>query len=101
MDQNNQNIDTGDISTDSGDRVKFDDNGWGAVKYYQEQKDPKIMVLATKYSGGLIKNEKQAGFMIVILSTIFIIAAFLLFFTSRTTTLEQPPTPLEVEGRFR
>ena len=50
--------------------VKFEVPSYGAVKYYQETETPKMVKVVMKLSGGAVKNQKQAewilfGFVIV------------------------------------
>ena len=50
--------------------VKFETDSYKAVKYYNETEAPKMIKLVMKFSGGAIKEERQAewilfGFVVV------------------------------------
>lgn len=75
MDQNDKILD-----------VKFDTdtetstNTWQAVKYYSETATPKIIKWVTKYSGGSIKTERQAEYLLFIFVVVAMAVSFYLFF---------------------
>jgi hypothetical protein len=55
-------------------------NQWRAIKYYRESATPKAVKWVMKLSGGLIKSERQAGWVIIGLAIIAIIVSAFLFF---------------------
>lgn len=61
--------------------VQFGDEFRDAPRAFQTEKEPFMVRLLIKYSGGVIKNEKQAGYVLVGVVLVSIILAFL-FFTS-------------------
>lgn len=70
--------------------------GWRAIKYYREGTNPKIVQWVIRYSGGLVKDERQAtyvllGFVVVALAAAF----FLLVFggTGQVKPFPPPPSP--------
>ena len=71
MNPNENNIDSG---------AKFEGNSWRALKYYRETVPPKIIKLIIKYSGGLIKSEKLAGYVVLGLVVLIFAISFYLFF---------------------
>ena len=56
------------------------DKGWGAIKYYREPSAPKIIQWIMKYSGGLIKNTNQAGYVLFTFIIITFGTSLYLFF---------------------
>lgn len=70
--------------------VKFEVPSYGAVKYYKETDTPKMVKLVMKISGGAVKSERQAeyvlfGFVVVAV----IISLFLFFGTGLGTSTDQ------------
>jgi hypothetical protein len=61
------------------DDVQFQ-NQWRAVKYYNEPATPKVVKWVTKLSGGLIKDENQASYVLIGLVVVAIIVSLFLFF---------------------
>ena len=68
--------------------IKFDvpSYGYGAVKYYSETETPKVVKLAMKFSGGMIKNEKQAEYALLGFVVIAMAVSFYLFFGGNSNT---------------
>ena len=68
--------------------VKFDvpSYGYGAVKYYSETNTPKVVKLVMKFSGGMIKNEKQAEYALLVFVILAMAVSFYLFFGGRGNT---------------
>jgi len=93
MDQNNENNKGTDLSgmlNDSGTGVKFEGEQQSARSFYT--KTPKIIQWVIKYSGGLIKDEKQASYAILgFVALAIIISLFLIFGTSEEAKFEAPP----------
>ena len=65
--------------------IKFDvpSYGYGAMKYYKETATPKVVKLAMKFSGGMIKNEKQAEYALLVFVILAMAVSFYLFFGGR------------------
>lgn len=80
--------------------VKFEIDDWQAVKYYREPTAPKIIRLMMKYSGGLIKEEKQAEYVFLGFIVLAIILTIFLPFVvvSKKNTL--PPQEI-IDGALR
>lgn len=79
MDQNNE----------SSKKVAFETKGWWALKYYRETTAPKIVRWVVKNSGGIIKDEKKAGYLLIGFAILaFSISLFLIFNSSES--FEQP-----------
>jgi len=75
-DKNNEGIDLSGALKDSGTGVKFEE--------YRVQRSyypgtPKIIQWVIKYSGGLIKDEKQASYVLLSLAGLFVIIIIFLF----------------------
>lgn len=70
--------------------VKFESDSWKAVKFYNETTPPKIIQLVMKYSGGAIKEQGQAEYVLfgLVVLTIFV-SVFLFFNGTKKNTL--PP----------
>ena len=73
--------------------IQFEIPSYGAVKYYQETDTPKMVKLVIKLSGGAIKEQKQAeyillGFVVVAIG----ISLFLVFGGGHTQPKIDPAT---------
>jgi len=81
MDQNNEDnkgIDLSHTIDDSSSRVKFEGEQRYTRPYYSGT--PKIVQLVMKYSGGYIKDEKQASYVLIgFVMMAIIISLFLIF----------------------
>jgi len=83
MDQNNKDnkeIDLSHALDDSISRVKFEGEQQYVRPHYSNT--PKIIQLTMKYSGGYIKNEKQASYVLIGFVAVAIIITLFLFFGS-------------------
>jgi len=72
--------------------VKFEIPSYGALKYYKETEAPKMVKLVMKYSGGAIKEQRQAewilfGFVIIAIG----ISLFLFFGGNKGSNMSLPP----------
>ena len=80
MDQNNKNNEGIDLSgslKDSGTGVKFEEYRTPR-SYYPGT--PKIIQWVIKYSGGLVKDEKQASYVLIgFVAVAIVIVLFLIF----------------------
>ena len=71
---------SGMLKNSDGDIQYNRGGGWKAVQYYHETSNPKIIQWVIKYSGGLIKNENQAGYVLFGFVAAAIIVSLFLFF---------------------
>ena len=83
---NNKDIDLSGALKDTPDSQ----NGYRAIKYYHESNAPKIIQWTINLSGGLVKNEKQAGYVLFGFVAIAIIIALFLFFNGNKQTTTPP-----------
>jgi len=79
--KNNEGIDLSHAPEDSGTGVKFEE--YQAPRYYPAT--PKIIKWVIKYSGGLVKDEKQASYVLIGFGVIAIIISLILFFNASST----------------
>ena len=86
---NKKDIDLSGASNNSG--IQYEDKGWKAVKYYRETDEPKVIKLLIRYSGGLVKNEKQAVYILLGFAILAIIVSLFLWFGNNVS--EPPPVP--------
>ena len=99
MDQENKNDEGIDLSgslKDSGTGVKFDEYRMPR-SYYPGT--PKIIQWVIKYSGGLIKNEKQAQYVLIGFVAVAIIIFLMVIFGGGSDIPPSPPTPFQ-EGNL-
>ena len=73
--------------------VKFEVPNYGAVKYYKETDTPKIVKLVIKLSGGAIKEEKHAEWILLGFVVVMIIISLFLFYNSFTKSRGKELTP--------
>jgi hypothetical protein len=66
-------------SNNTDDQIGSDDSGWDAVKFYHEKKDPKVIEWTIKLSGGLVKNKRQASYVLFGFVVVAIIVSSFLF----------------------
>ncbi len=59
--------------------VQFENEGYMAFKYYREPEPPKMAGLITKYSGGLIKDSRQASYVLLGIAILFFLLSFYFF----------------------
>jgi hypothetical protein len=81
MDQNNEDnkgIDLSHTPDDSSSRVKFEGEQQYTRQYYPDI--PKIVQWVMKYSGGLVKDEKTASYVLLGFVALAIIIALFFFF---------------------
>lgn len=60
--------------------IKFETDSYKAVKFYNESDTPKIVKIVMKYSGGAIKDEKQASYALFGFVVLAILVSLFLFF---------------------
>lgn len=82
MDQNNDNrvIDLSHALDDSSSRVKFKGEEFQRPRSFQTP-TPKIVELVIKYSGGAIKDEKQANYVLIGFVVLAIIVSLFFIFS--------------------
>lgn len=61
--------------------VQFETNSYRAVKFYGETDTPKMIKLMMKISGGSVKSEKQAEYILLGFVVVAIIISLFLFFS--------------------
>ena len=83
--------------------ITFETDGWPAVKYYREATPPKIVRLVMKLSGGTIKEERNAYY--VLLAFVILIISVSVFLLLRSLGLNNklnPGTPVPISNlQFR
>jgi len=90
-DKNNEGIDLSHMLKDSGTGVKFEEHR-APRSYYPGT--PKIIQWVIKYSGGLVKDEKQASYVLIgFVAVAIIVTLFLIFGNLGGPTI--PPKALE------
>jgi hypothetical protein len=84
---------TADKPTDINDTegVKFEAPTYGAIKYVKQTDTPKMVQAVIKYSGGSIKNQKQAEWLLFGFVIVAIGISIYLFFG--TGSKSNPSTP--------
>ena len=79
--------------------IQFEVPSYGAVKYYNETTTPKMVKLVMKYSGGAIKEQKQAEYVLLAFVIVaLIISGFLVFGGSAVNV--KSPTPDIINRAF-
>lgn len=77
-DKNNEGIDLSGSLKDSSTGVKFDE-GWRVEhSYYPDT--PKMIQWVIKYSGGLVKDEKQASYVLLGFVVLAVVVSLFLIF---------------------
>lgn len=74
-------------------QVEFEETRISSPVRYKNT--PKMLEWVIKYSGGLIKNERQANFVLLVFVILSIILTLYVFFKSGPST--EPPTDLMIE----
>jgi hypothetical protein len=75
--------------------VEFEIPSYGAMKYYQEKETPKMVKLVMKYSGGAIKEQKQAEHVLLWFVIVAIgVSLYLVFWFGHT---QSQVSPAEIE----
>jgi hypothetical protein len=54
--------------------------GWRAIRFYREQKAPRIAHWMIKHSHGIVKSEDQAGYLLLDLGIIILLVSFYFWF---------------------
>jgi len=63
-------------------RIEFETDSYKAVKFYNETNTPTIIRLMMKFSGGLVKSERQAEYILLGFVLLMIIVAVIIFIVS-------------------
>ncbi|MBU1291945.1 hypothetical protein KKH07_00410 [Patescibacteria group bacterium] len=82
-------VDLSDALKDSDDSVKVQKEQQSSQVFYPGT--PKIIQWTIKYSGGLIKNEKQANYVLIGFVAVLVIIILILFFSGGKNQIEVPP----------
>lgn len=64
-------------------KIRFENEGWQSSPYTRKPADPKIIRWAIRYSGGFIKDEKQANFVLMGFASVLIVISIFLLTNSR------------------
>jgi len=93
MDQNNDDrgIDLSHALDDSSSRIKFEGEEFQRPRQSFQTPTPKIIELVIKYSGGAIKDEKQANYVLIGLVAVAIIISLFTLFSGGSNS--KPPVP--------
>jgi hypothetical protein len=75
-------------------KVVFEEeNQWKVIKHYPKPLAPKMVRWVMKHSGGLIKDENQASYVLVVFAIIIFVISLYFFFGGGTP---QPKVPVNV-----
>jgi len=91
MDQNNEDNKGIDLSQSLKEPASKSQGGQWSPGHYVSPFAPKIIRWLIKYSGGLIKNEKQASHVLIGFVVLAIIISLFLFFGGKKAEIEAPP----------
>ena len=93
-DKNNKEINLSDElkDSDNGGKIQNNEQQQSIQTFFPET--PKIIQLTIKYSCGLIKNEKQANYVLIGFAALAIIVSLFLVFGGRETISKKPPVDL-------
>lgn len=96
--ENNSEIDLSKSFGDSGRKFQEEDQ---SPQYFFRPGTPKIIRWLIKYSGGLIKNENQAAYVLIgFVAVVIIITLVLIFGGENKGTLAPKPKGLIEEGYY-
>jgi hypothetical protein len=68
--------------------VKFETDNYKAVKFYEETTAPKMIKSVMKLSGGIIKEERQAEYVLLVFVVIALAISVFLFWRGKSDTLQ-------------
>lgn len=74
-----------------GQKIEFEDQYERPSGYYSQRKTPKIIELTIQYSGGIIKDEKQASYVLLIISVLIIVVSLATLFKGESVPNIPPP----------
>lgn len=92
QEKGNNEIDLSGELKDSDTGVKFQDERRPTQTFFPGT--PKIIQWVIKYSGGLVKDEKQASYVLIGLVALAIIVSLFLFFGGANKNPTQVPTKI-------
>lgn len=73
------------------ERIQFEDDQSGISTSFYEKEMSKITGWVIKYSRGLVKDQRQAGYVLLIFAVLVFIISLFLFF--KRDTASHPYTP--------
>lgn len=79
------------MDNDFNSKVEFENDWSRPNEYYGQRKTSKIIELTIKYSGGIIKNEEQASYVLIIISAIIITVSLFSLLKSEYVPNIPPP----------
>ena len=96
-----QNVMTPQASTHEVEGVTFDTDKeveqYTAIKFYKETVEPKMVKAVIKYSGGTVKNQRQAEWILLGLVILMIgISLYLVFGNMRINKKIEPPANVQL-----
>ncbi len=96
MDQNNDDrgIDLSHALDDSSSRIKFEGEEFQRPRSFQTPM-PKIVQWIIKYSGGYVKDEQQANYVLIGFVAVAIVIFFMVIFDGGSKIPPPPPTPFQ------
>lgn len=65
--------------------------GWGAVKYYHDPETPNIIKWVMKASGGFIKSPRHAGYALLGIIVVIVVAAAVIYIDGNTAEVGNDP----------
>ncbi len=77
--------------------ISFDTPGYGALKFYHEKDTPKMIQFVLKHSGGAIKDEGQAEYVLLGFVAILVAASLYLLYGSVIQGGPQPLNKSQIE----
>jgi len=75
--------------------MTFDSDEWQDPTRFQSQQIPAIVRWTIKYSGGYVRDEKQAEYVLLGLVAFAVVLAILFFQSSRSNTQEESRAVIE------
>ena len=86
-----------EVSKNEVEGIQFEVPSYGAVKYYNETDTPKMVKLAMKLSGGMIKTERQAEYVLLAFVIVAIGVSLFLMLGGEKSKIPSspPPTPFQ------
>ena len=86
-----------EVSKNEVEGIQFEVPSYGAVKYYNETDTPKMVKLAMKLSGGMIKTERQAEYVLLGFVVVAIGVSLFLMLGGEKSKIPSspPPTPFQ------
>jgi hypothetical protein len=76
--------------------VQFETDSYKAIKFYNETSTPKMVQMVMKYSGGSIKEQKHAEYVLFVGVILIVIVSLWLFF-SGGNIVPRPVIPIPPE----